>query len=127
MLWKKKKMLVTGNFSSAYPYCQGRQFRILYFFRIMTLFYSEKNLTFCNISVITQDIFLKLGICAHCLKSNPYYQGRQLKMHFIQNYAPFFNLEFLYSMKHPTAKQWHPHAMLLFPFPSVFYSITKRN
>ena len=39
-------------------------------------------LTFCNISVIIEDIDLKLGVSVHYLKSNPYYQGRQ-------NYAPF--------------------------------------
>ena len=32
-----------------------------------------KALTFCNISVITEDIYLKLCICVHYLKSNPYY------------------------------------------------------
>ena len=51
---------------------------------------SCKSVTFLNISVITEDIFLKLGVCVHYPKSNPCYQGRQFKMHFfLQNYAPF--------------------------------------
>ena len=45
-----------------------------------------KTLTFCNISAITEDIYLKLGIFVHHPK-NSYYQGRQFEMHFFQNYA----------------------------------------
>ena len=43
-----------------------------------------KTLTFCNISVITEAIYiyLKLGICTHHPKSNPSSQGRHFKMHF---------------------------------------------
>ena len=48
-----------------------------------------KTLKFCNISVITEDVYVKLGICVHYPKSNPYDQGRQFKLHFFQNYAPF--------------------------------------
>ena len=54
--------------------------------------------------------YLKLGICVHCPKSNPYYQGRQFKMHFLRIMA----LDFLSHIKHPTAKHWHLHAVLLF-------------
>ena len=72
----------------------------------------RKTLTFCNISVITEDIYLILGVCVHCPKSNPYYQGRQFKMHFFQDYAPF-QLRLLSSIKHPTAMRWHPHVVLL--------------
>ena len=44
---------------------------------------------------------------------------RQFKMHFIfLNYAPFFDLDILSSIKHLTAEHWHPHVVLLFkPFP----------
>ena len=45
----------------------------------------SRTLTFCNISVITEDVYLKLKLCVHHPKSNPYCQGRQFKMHF---YAP---------------------------------------
>ena len=49
-----------------------------------------KTLTLsCNISVITEDIDLKFGLCVHYPKSNLYYQGRQFKMHFSQIYSPF--------------------------------------
>ena len=68
------------------------------------------TVTFCNFSVITEDIYFKLGICVQYPKSNPYYQGR----HFLfQNYAPFFNLKFLSSIKHRTATPWLSHAVLL--------------
>ena len=42
----------------------------------------QKLLRFCNISVVIEDIYLKLEVCVHYAKSNPYYQGRQFKMHF---------------------------------------------
>ena len=35
-----------------------------------------KTLTFSNISVITEDIYLKHGIVVHYQKGNPYEQGR---------------------------------------------------
>ena len=56
---------------------------------------SSSSLTFCNISLITEDIYLKLATCVHYPKSNLYYQGRLFKMHF-QNYAPL-----------STWKPWH--------------------
>ena len=28
--------------------------------------------------------------------------------------CPFFDLDFISSIKHPTAERWHPHAVLLF-------------
>ena len=34
----------------------------------------KKTFTFCNVSVITEDIYLKLFV--HHLKNNEYYQGR---------------------------------------------------
>ena len=74
-----------------------------------------RTVTFCNISAITEDVYLKLGACIHYPKSNPYYQGRQFKMlFFFQNYAPFFDVDFLSSIKHSTAEHWHPHVVLLF-------------
>ena len=44
---------------------------------------------FCNISVITEDIDLKLGVSVYYPKSNPYSQGRQFKMHFVRIMPPF--------------------------------------
>ena len=58
---------------------------------------------FCNISFITQDIYLKLGVCVHYPKSNPCYQGRQFKIHFFTELYSFFIFDFLSSIKHPTA------------------------
>ena len=50
-----------------------------------------KTVTFYNISLITEDIYMKLGVYVHYHKSNPCYQGSQFKMHFFlfQNNAPF--------------------------------------
>ena len=68
-----------------------------------------KTVTFCNISVISEDIYWKLGVCVHCQKSDPYCQGRQFKMLFLfQNYTPFSSLDFLSSIKHLTAEPWQP-------------------
>ena len=41
-----------------------------------------QKLTICNISTITEYISLKIGVCVYSLKSNPYYQGRQIKKKF---------------------------------------------
>ena len=75
----------------------------------------EENPRYCNslgivviqklwhfvISLITEAIYLKLGICAHFPKSNPYYQGKLFKMHFFFNYAPFSTrLCILYQASH---------------------------
>ena len=54
------------------------------FFRIMPLFRLRKTLTFCNISVITGYVYLKLGVCVCYPKSKLYYEGRQFKMHFFR-------------------------------------------
>ena len=34
-------------------------------------------------------------------------------MHFCQNYALFFDLDSLITIKHSTAERWHPHVVLL--------------
>ena len=75
-----------------------------------------KVLTFCNISVITEDIYLKVGVCLPYPKSNPLYQWKQFKMHFLFNFRimPPFYLNFLFSISHPTAKHWNLHAVLMF-------------
>ena len=77
------------HYPKSNTYYQGRQFKI-HFFKNYAPFDLEKTLTFCNISVITEDIWLKRGICVHYPKSNLEYQGRQFKMHFLQNYALFW-------------------------------------
>ena len=35
---------------------------------------------------------------------------------FFQNYAPFFGLDFLFPIKHPTAERGHLYAVLLLLF-----------
>ena len=60
------------------------------FSELCRFFDMQKKLTFCKISIITEDIYLKLRICVFYPKSDPYYQGRQFKiLFFFQNYAPF--------------------------------------
>ena len=51
-------------------------------FAIALLSLSLQKLLNFNIFVITEYIYLQLGVCVHFSKSNPYYQGRQFKMHF---------------------------------------------
>ena len=64
-----------------------------FFFRIMPHFQLRKTLTFCNISVITEDIYLKLGVCVHYPKRNPYYQEKYI----FSELCPFFDLDVLSS------------------------------
>ena len=73
-------------------------------------------MTFCNtcISVITEDIYLKL-VCVytiqrviHTLKTD------HSKCLFFSELCPFFDFDILSSIKHPTAERWPPHAVLLF-------------
>ena len=64
------------------------------------------------ISLITEDIYLKLGVCVHYPKSNPYYQGRQFKRLFFSEICPFLDLDFVSSIKHPTAERRCRHAVL---------------
>ena len=52
-----------------------------------------QKLTFCNISVITEDINLKLGVYIRQPKTNPYYKGKQFK---ISQLCPFFDLNFFF-------------------------------
>ena len=49
-----------------------------------------------------------MALECHDQKGNLYYQGRQFKMFFFSpsELCPFFYLNFLYSIKHPTAKCW---------------------
>ena len=111
ILWEKEKMLVTNIFGSV---VFGENPR--YCYSVGVVIVAVQKLTFCNISVITEDIYLKLGVCVHCPKSNPYYQGRQFKMDFFFFFRimPLFHLGLLSSINHPTAKGWH--AVLLSPF-----------
>ena len=57
----------------------------------------QKLLTFCNISLTAEDIYLKLGFCVHYPKINLYYQGRQFKMHIVR-IVRLFRLRFFYPL-----------------------------
>ena len=91
-LKENEKILVTNIFSSA---VFGENLRYCYIFRIAVV----QKLTFSSISVITEDIYLKF-LCVHHPNRNPYYQGRQFKMHFFffffSELCPFFDLQKLW-------------------------------
>ena len=50
----------------------------------------QKLKKLCNISVITEDIYMKLGVPVHYPKSIPYYQGREFKLFLFSELCPFF-------------------------------------
>ena len=100
------KLRVCVYYPKSNPYYQGRRFK-MHLSRIMPLFRLRKCLTFCNISVITEDIDLKLGVYVHCQKSNPYYQGRQFR--FLSELCPLFSLRIFILYRHPTYERWHPN------------------
>ena len=64
--------------------------RETHFFQNYAPFSTWTFLTFV-ISVITEDIDLKFGVCVHYPKSNPYRQGRQFKIHFLFRIMPLFS------------------------------------
>ena len=53
-----------------------------------------KTLTFSNISVITEDIYLKLRVAVHYQKGEPIPVGEVILHFFLTKLCPFFNLEF---------------------------------
>ena len=77
-----------------------------FFSRIMPLSQLRKTLTKCNISIITEDIYLKLRVCVHYPKSNHNYEGRQLNFFcFSFRIMPLFRLTvcILYQVPHSQA------------------------
>ena len=52
-----------------------------------------RKLTFSNISVITEDLYLKLRIVVHYQKGNPYNRGGN-PLFFFTKLCPFFDIEF---------------------------------
>ena len=64
---------------------------------------------FCNISVITEETW---NMCSLSILSRETIQNA-----FFQNFAPFFDLDFLSSIKHPMAKRLqHMQCSCLTPF-----------
>ena len=113
--------------------CQDSVIRTLDYMDLISLTVSEKsseNHRYCYslgivvvvvmqklwhfvISLITEDIYLKLGVLIRYPKSNPYHQGRQFQMHIcfrIFRYKILFRLMTFYT----TAERWHPYALFLF-------------
>ena len=88
-----------------YPYYKGRQFKMHFFSpELCPVFDLKKTLTFCYISIFTEDMYLKLGVCVYYPKSSPYYQGRQFKMHFFFfRILLLFQLFILYQAPHSQA------------------------
>ena len=87
-----------------------------YCYRLGIVVVHMKTLWHFVISVITEDIYFKLGVCVHHAKSNPYYQGRQVRMHFFTGLCPFFNLRLfiLYQAPHTRALAPACHALVIF-------------
>ena len=72
---------------------------------VAVVFVIVQNLTFCNISVITEDIYLKLWVCVHYPKSSPYYQGRQFKMLFFFRIMTLFPLRLFILYQAPHSRE----------------------
>ena len=59
------------------------------------------------ISLITEDIYLKLEVCVHIQREIHTIKGDNSKCIFFLELCPFFcDLGFLSSIKHPTAEHW---------------------
>ena len=54
-------------------------------------------MTSCNISVITEDIYFKLGLCVHYPKEQSILLSETIQTTF-QNYAPLFDWDILSSI-----------------------------
>ena len=83
-------VIVAGSQTMAYMFSSvvfGENPRYCYSLGFTVVDVVVQKLTFCNIFVITEYIYLKLRLCVQYPKSNPCYQGRQFN--FFQNYAPF--------------------------------------
>ena len=69
----------------------GENLRYCYSLGLVVVVVVQK-MTFCNISVITEDMYLKLRVYFHYPKSNPYFEVRQFKTHiFFFRIIPFFS------------------------------------
>ena len=81
----------------------------------------QKSETFCNTSVITEDIYLKLGACVLYPNSNPYHQGRQFKMYFLFfRIIPLFRLRLFILYQEPHSRALAPACGALVSFFVVF-------
>ena len=69
-----------------------------------------KTLIFSNISVITEDIYLKLRVFVHYQKGTHISRGGNPPI-FFDKVTPLFRQNFLNAA---AAECWHPHAVLLF-------------
>ena len=73
-----------------------------------------KNFWHFVISLLLLKIFTRSFVYVFTIKRAILTIKWQFKLHFFfQNDAPFSTWDFLSSIKHPTAKLWHPHAVLL--------------
>ena len=72
-----------------------------------------------NISVITEDIYLKLRVVVHYQKENDT-SRKGNPLFFWTKLCPFFDLEF---SNEATAERWHPHAVLLFYYMGCIFAI----
>ena len=92
----------------------------------MPLFHLRKTLSFCYISVITEDIYLKLGVCVHHPKSNPCYQGTQFNLHFLR-IMPLFRLRLIILYQAPHSRALAPAISALVVYFHLYLSHAVRN
>ena len=88
---------------------------------------STKTLTFCNISFITDDINMELGICVHYPKSNPYCQGRQFKMYFSRIIPLFRHRLFIFYQASYSRVLAPAFSAFVFLFLTLFSTLPNTN
>ena len=112
-------MLVTSIFSSA---VFGENPRYCYSLGVcVVVVVIVQKTDICNISVITEGIYLKRGLYVHYPKSNPYYQGRQFKMLFFFRIMPPLDFDFLSLIKHSHSPGLAPACDALVAFSHNFF------
>ena len=67
---------------------------------------------FCNISVITEEIFLETQ-SMRSLSKKQSILSRETIQNAFSELCPFFDLDSFLSIKHPTAGRWHSHKVPL--------------
>ena len=81
-----------------------------FFCRILPLFQLRKTLIFCNISRVIENYLLKLRVCVHYPKSNPYIKEDNSKFTFFRImplfrlYIFWYEIFFQFGVKFPSVK-----------------------
>ena len=123
-LWEKNKVLVTSIFSLV-VFCEN----LRYCYSRVVVIGAVQKLTFCNVSVITEDIYLKLSICVcyqitiHTIK-----EDNTKCFFFFSELNPFFDLDFLILYQASQSRKLAPACSALVPFShNVSFPFKERN